>query len=47
MKGLRIVKWEKGRPWPEVIEWRDRGELAPRHTLSAMVGVGGIFRMRC
>ena len=21
MKGLRIVKWEKGQPWPEVIEF--------------------------
>lgn len=28
MKGLRIVKWEKGRPWPEVIEWRDQGEFS-------------------
>ena len=28
MKGLKIVKWEKGAPWPEVIEWRDKGEYS-------------------
>lgn len=28
MKGLKIVKWEKGAPWPEVIEWRDQGEFS-------------------
>ena len=28
MKGLKIVKWEKSRPWPEVIEWRDQGEFS-------------------
>ena len=28
MKGLKIVTWEKGQPWPEVIEWRDRGAFS-------------------
>ena len=28
MKGLRIVKWEKGRPRPEVIERRDQCECS-------------------
>lgn len=28
MKGLKVVKWEKGSPWPEVIELKDRGEFS-------------------
>lgn len=30
MKGLKIVKWENGNPWPEVIELKDRGEFSSK-----------------
>ena len=30
MKGLRIVKREKGQPWPELTELKDLGEFSAK-----------------